>query len=120
MNPFGYLTPDLTGVLEIADQLLFLRIRADVRLSSLSMLLTLLLNMFKLEVAFRVLFGADLLGVGLQAIILRLQQTADDGLAHRMGSQAFLNVAQTAIQPLAAAHGVACGVRLHQLTQNGL
>jgi len=73
VDPFGGLTPDPSRVPKVANQLLLLRIRTDVRLSGLLMLSALFLNMLKLFVAFWILLGADLLGVGAQTVIMRFQ-----------------------------------------------
>ncbi len=76
---FGVLTPDLSSVLEIADQFLLFRIDAHRRLSRLFMPGALLIDMGKLALSVRMVCAFSVFAIGVQPIIMRLQQSADDG-----------------------------------------
>ena len=73
VDPFGGLTPNSSRVPKVANQLLFLRIRTDMRFSCLLMLPALFLNMLKLFITFRILLGTDLLSVDTQTVMMRFQ-----------------------------------------------
>ena len=73
IDPFGGLTPDPSRVPKVANQLLFLRIRTDLRLACLLMLPALFLNMFKLCITFWILLRTDFLRVDAQTVMMRFQ-----------------------------------------------
>jgi hypothetical protein len=117
----GFLTPDLSRVLEVSDQLLLLRIHANDGMTGGLMGRSLSLQMLKLLVALRMLLPCRLFAVGSQTVALLAQQAANDGLTHVMTAllELLANVAQAAIEPSLVAHRVTCGLRSDNLKQDG-
>src|SRR6185295_11566237 len=71
------------AVLEVAHQLLFLRVDRDRRLASGECGLHLGVDVFELRIAVGMLRALAGLAVGLTAVVQRAQQQADQLLAHR-------------------------------------
>jgi ABC-type enterochelin transport system permease subunit len=113
------LTPDLTWVLEVAHEFLFLGVYTNHWLSLSLMLSPLSLNVLKLLIPIRMLSTCLLFGVGLQGVAILLQQAADHRPAYTVALdiQTLSNVHQSAIEPLAIAHRIARCVRLYNVQQ---
>jgi hypothetical protein len=117
------LAPDATRVLEVADQLFLLGIDAQNRLSHSLMAIPLVNDVFKLAISFRMLLVCSHLDVGTKSIVMLFEQTADHGETHtvRLLMKPFVDITQTAVEPLAAtAHWVACRVRHDNVQEHGL
>ena len=76
--PFWGTAPGATGVLEVADQLFLLGIDADHGLTRHHMLLALGRNVLKLGVTVRRLRASQLFTVGTEAVVMGLQEAAND------------------------------------------
>src|SRR5919202_4446527 len=101
LHDLGLLTPDLPGVLEVADQLFFLGVHADHWLPRRLMHHPLGVQMLELLVPLRMLRAGVLHAVCAQAVAVRPQQAANDGLTDEMTAliQLLANIAQAAIEP---------------------
>src|SRR5205823_9055580 len=103
--------PGLAGLLEVANQLLFLAVDANDRLSRRGEGGDLLVDVGELGVAVGVVRASfELLAVDVQRIVQLAQQTADRRWAERVASlfQAFAQHPQAAADPLLRAHWIAC------------
>ena len=115
------LAPLPTGVGQLAEILLLLRIHADHRLSVRLMLLDLLIDVTELGIAIRVLCTLQRLDVGLQAEALLARQPTHcrrgDWMA--LGGQLFGQDPQGVGRPPQRRHRIAALVRLDQRQQRG-
>ena len=86
------------------------------------MLGALLNDVFELRIAFWLGWATQLFGVGMQMIVVSMQQAANHRSADAMPlpSQLFLKIAQTAIEPFAIGHRIASCMRLDQRQQRRL
>jgi hypothetical protein len=104
-----FTTPGLAGILELADEFLLLGVDADARIAAAAKLVTLLLNVAELPIAFCVgLSRVQRLSVAAQPELLLAQQSADGG---RTGAAIeFLRQrSQTRTAPFLAGTGIAGG-----------
>lgn len=102
--------PGLTSLLEVADQLLFLRVDADNRLAGRCEDVDLLVDVGELDVAVGVIRASfELFAVDAQRIVQLAQQSANGGWTERVAGlfQAVAQRPQTAAHPLLGAHRVA-------------
>ena len=76
---------------------------------------TLFLNVLKLSVTLRMLFGSNLLDVSSQMVIVLLKQPANHGQADAviLFIETFLNIAQATVEPFPVAHRVTDCMRGH-------
>ncbi len=120
IHHFGLLTSALPVVLEVANQLFFLGIDTDHRLSHRLMCCTLRMQVPKLLVSLQMLLAGMLLDVGTQAVAMGVQQAADDRLADEMATlvQLLANIAQAAVEPLLVTHRVARSLRRNDVEQD--
>jgi hypothetical protein len=84
IHRLGLLTPDPSGILEVAYQFFLFGIHTNTRLSSLLMRFALLLDVSKLTRSLRGVWSFGLFTIGSQAVILCLEQPTDDRKAQRM------------------------------------
>lgn len=122
VDQLGVLAPDPPGVLEVADEFLFLRVDTDLGRSPGGEGQPLLGDLRELPVAIRIptaLFR--LFGIGMEPIALRVEEPPDGGAAGRVAGRRHLTAqeAQAGADPLLVAHRVAGGVRLDHRRQGG-
>src|ERR1039457_5583207 len=82
LNPDRRLTPDLTVVLKLAHQFLFLAVHADHGIAPLAKLLPLISQIAELLVAVGTA-GTETFAIGVQGVAQFLQQTADGVLLRK-------------------------------------
>jgi hypothetical protein len=114
------LAPNLTGVLEIAHQLLLLGINTESGLSGGLMFISLFTNVLKLAISVRVLLACPLFRIGSQAIVVLFEQSANHRLTYSVTllTKPIFNINQTTVEPLSVAHRIACSVRRHDVQQD--
>jgi hypothetical protein len=80
------------------------------------MLLALCSDVLKLGVAVRWLRASQFFAVGTQALVVGLQEAANDWTTDHMAldGQLLLHIDEPAIEPLGGAHRITRRVRLHQ------
>ena len=84
INGFRLQGPYLSGILEIAHQFLLFGVDADHRLSSPLVGRPLRPNVVELSIPLRLWLAAQPLDVGMQPIVVRLEDAANHGLMHSM------------------------------------
>jgi len=113
INHLWLLTPNLAGVLEIADEFLFLGIQTEPGLSRRLMVGSLRKNVLKLAISVRMGWAFFFFGIEAQALVVLLEQSAN----HRQTDpvalllKLHLNISQTAVEPLTATHRITSRMR---------
>lgn len=111
--------PGLPSVLQVSDDLLFLRVDADHGLAGAQVLHDLCVQMDELGVTVGVLRALVLLGIGLQAVAHLVQELADGDVADRISLAGELarECSGRLGRPSERAHGVAPALRLDELVE---
>jgi hypothetical protein len=108
IDPLRLLTPNLTGILKIAHQFLFLGIHTEPRLAQFLMVTALFQNIFKLAITVRMRLTFSCFGVDPQTVVVFLEQAANHRLTDPVSLliKTRLNINQTTIKPFAFTHGI--------------
>lgn len=119
INGFSLLSPGLSCIFEVTNEFFFLGIDTNNRMPRLDKPLLDSANVAELLVSLRVLSRRNRLAVGLERIVLLLEQPSNAGMTqqHPDADQIGFDATQTLTNPFARSAWVSCYICFHNRLQ---